>query len=42
MLASLLTMLLTDINFVNGPVFKCPCTKTVFDKNFVNILTNTL
>ena len=41
-LVSLLTKLLTDNIFVNGPVFKCPCTKTVSVKNFVNKLTNTL
>ena len=29
-------------HFVNGPVFKCPCTKTVSVRNFVNKLTNTL
>ena len=28
--------------FVNGPVFKCPFTKTVSVNNFINKLTNTL
>ena len=34
--------LLTDNIFVNGPVFKCPFTKTVSVDNFINKLTNTL
>ena len=41
-LVSLLTKLLTDSIFVNGPVFKCPFTKTVSVNNFINKLTNTL
>ena len=41
-LVSLLTKLLTDNIFVNGPVFKCPFTKTVSDNNFINKLANTL
>ena len=28
--------------FVNGPVFRCPFTKTVSVNNFINKLTNTL
>ena len=38
-LVSLLTKLLTDNIFVNGPVFKCPLTKTVSVNNFINKLT---
>ena len=40
LLASLLTKLLTDSIFVNGPIFKCPFTKTVSVNNFINKLTN--
>ena len=40
LLASLLAKLLTDNIFVNGPVFKCPFTKTVSVNNFINKLTN--
>jgi hypothetical protein len=32
--------LFTDSIFVNGPVFKCPFTKTVSVNNFINTLTN--
>ena len=42
LLASLLTDLSTDNIFVNGPVFKCPFTKTAYVNNFINKLTNTL
>ena len=42
LLASLLAKLLTENIFVNGPIFKCPFTKTVSVNNFINKLTNTL
>ena len=42
-LVSLLTKLLTDNIFVNGPVFKCPFTKiTKSVNNLIIKLTNTL
>ena len=42
LLASLLTKLLKDNIFLNGPVFKCPFTKSVSINNFLNKLTTTL
>ncbi len=41
-LVSLLTKLLTDNIFVNGPVFKCTFTRAVSVNNFTNKLINTL
>ena len=39
---SLLTKLLTDNIFVDGPVFKCSFTKILSVNNFVSKLSNTL